>query len=254
MKILITRPRSQAGPFAGLIRTAGMDPIFLPVIEIRPIENNVALQRALGKLDCYDWLIFTSANAVSVVWDTMREMHIDHIPASLQVAAIGPKTAETIRAHAMTPAFVPKEYIAEAILPGLGDLRGRWVLLPRAKIARQALPQGISQEGGIAHEIAVYDTLPAEPDLQGLIALHTGLDVVTLTSPSTVHNFIQMVRSAGLDHLRLPGNPYIACIGPITARAAREAGFVNLIVANEYTTDGLLSAIRKIEFSKTTSV
>lgn len=254
MKILITRPRLQAGPFAEKIRTAGMDPIFLPVIEIRPIENNIALQRALGKLDCYDWLIFTSANAVRVVWDAMREIHIDRIPANLSVAAIGPKTAETMRAHEMTPAFVPKEYIAEAILTGLGDLFGRWVLLPRAKVARQALPQGISKAGGIAHEIAVYRTLPADPDPQGLLALHTGLDVVTLTSPSTVHNFIQMVRSAGLDPLRLPGNPYIACIGPVTAQVAQAAGFVNLIVANEYTTDGLLHAIRNIEFSKTSSV
>ena len=138
MKILITRPRSQADPFAENIRWAGMEPVFLPVIEIQPIENNIALQRALSKLDCYDWLIFTSANAVNVVWDALREMQIESIPANLRVAAIGPKTAQTIQTYGITPTFVPDEYIAEAILPGLGDLRARWVLLPRAQIARQA--------------------------------------------------------------------------------------------------------------------
>jgi uroporphyrinogen-III synthase len=247
MKILITRPRSQADRFAENIRTAGLEPIYFPVIEIRPIQENVALQRALSKLDCYDWLVFTSVNGVNAVWDTLSNMQMESIPENVQVAAIGPKTAEALQAHGISPAFVPDEYVAEAILPGLGDLNGRWVLLPRAEIARKTLPQGIVEAGGVAHEIAVYQTLPAEPDPQGLLALRAGLDVVTLTSPSTVLNFVEIVRAAGLDPLNLPGNPVFACIGPITGQAARAEGLPNLVVAGEYTTEGLIQAIQALK-------
>ena len=247
MKILITRPRTQVDDFAENLRKAGMEPVYFPVIVIHPIENNVALQRALHKLDCYDWLVFTSVNGVDAVWDTLIGMGVACIPENVRVAAIGPKTAKALKSHGIVPSFVPDEYVAEAILPGLGDLRGRWVLLPRAEIARKALPEAIVQADGVAHEIVVYRTLPAEPDLQGLLALRAGLDVVTLTSPSTLHNFVAIVRAAGLDPLALPGNPVFACIGPITEQAAKLEGLPNRIVADEYTTEGLIKAIQTLE-------
>jgi uroporphyrinogen III methyltransferase/synthase len=118
------------------------------------------------------------------------------------------------------------------------------VLLPRAEIARKALPEAIATAGGVAHEIAVYQTLPAEPDPDGLATLKSGVDAVTFTSPSTVVNFIEIVRRAGLNPLHLPGSPSIACIGPITQRAAEEAGFVDVIVAEEYTSEGIVRLLR----------
>ena len=247
MKILITRPRAQADDFAENLRKSGMEPVYFPVIVIHPIENNIALQRALHKLGCYDWLVFTSVNGVDAVWYTLIGMGVACIPENVRVAAIGPKTAEALKSHGIVPSFVPDEYVAEAILPGLGDLRGRWVLLPRAEIARKALPEAIVQADGVAHEIVVYRTLPAELDLQGLLALRAGLDVVTLTSPSTLHNFVAIVRAAGLDPLALPGNPVFACIGPITEQAAQMEGLPNRIVADEYTTEGLIKAIQTLE-------
>ena len=242
-RILITRPRAQADDFAAKLRAAGFEPIFFPVIEIQPIENNVALERALTKLGCYDWLVFTSVNAVDVV---LPQVPTGSLP---QIAAIGPKTAEALKAHGIAPNFVPAEYVAESILPGLGDLRGRWVLLPRAEIARKALPEAIFEAGGIPHEISVYKTLPVEPSLDGLAALRSGVDIVTLTSPSTVHNFIAIARNYDLDPLFLPGNPLFACIGPITEQAAREEGLTNLVTAKDYTTEGLVEVISKLEVS-----
>ena len=242
-RILITRPRAQADDFAAKLHAAGFEPIFFPVIEIQPIENNVALERALTKLGCYDWLVFTSVNAVDVV---LPQVPTGSLP---QIAAIGPKTAEALKAHGIAPNFVPAEYVAESILPGLGDLRGRWVLLPRAEIARKALPEAIFEAGGIPHEISVYKTLPVEPSLDGLAALRSGVDIVTLTSPSTVHNFIAIARNYDLDPLFLPGNPLFACIGPITEQAAREEGLTNLVTAKDYTTEGLVEVISKLEVS-----
>jgi uroporphyrinogen-III synthase len=247
-RILITRPRAQANDFGEHLRAAGYEPIFFPVIEIQPIENNVALERAMAKLECYDWLVFTSVNAVEVVFNRHSPL-LKGEGAGVRCAAIGPKTAEALKTRGITPDFVPEEYIAESILPGLGDLRGKWVLLPRAEIARKALPEAIFEAGGIPHEISVYKTLPAQPSSEGLDALRSGVDIVTLTSPSTVHNFIALARQEGLDPLSLPGNPLFACIGPITEQAAREEGLVNLVTAKEYTTEGLIEVISKLEVS-----
>ncbi len=247
MKVLITRPRNQSDLFANALAAAGFEPFLFPVIEIRHLEKNVALDRAIAKLSCYDWVVFTSVNGVEVFFEHIETLsHFQGKGTRVRVAAIGPKTALALETYGVRPDFVPKEYIAEAILPGLGDLRGRWVLLPRAEIARKALPDAIVKAGGVAHEIAVYQTIPAEPDPEGLAALKSGVDAVTFTSPSTVEHFIEIVRNAGLDPLHLPGNPRIACIGPITQEAAEEAGFVALLVAEEFTTEGLVRALNKI--------
>ena len=244
MKVLITRPRSQAANFAERLRSAGFEPIFFPVIEILPIENNVALDRALSKMSCYEWVVFTSVNAVEVVFNRLSLSLLWRGQSeSVNVAAIGPKTAEALKVRGMTPDFVPNEYVAEAILPGLGDLRGKWVLLPRAEIARKALPEAIAEAGGIAHEIAVYKTLPAQLDLEGLAALKSGVGWITFTSPSTVQNFVEIVRQQNLDPFKLANNPKIACIGPVTEHAAREEGFEVDLVAEKYTTAGLINAL-----------
>lgn len=247
MKVLITRPRIQADSFADALAETGFDPVFFPVIEIRPFQENVALDRAIEKMSCYDWIVFTSVNGVDAFFSRLgnatESQPLGDSVAGIKVAAIGPKTAASLESRGVKPDFIPDEYVAEAILPGLGDLRGRWVLLPRAEIARKALPEAIVAAGGVAHEIAVYQTLPAEPNPDGLSALMSGVDAVTFTSPSTVENFVEIVRRAGLDPLGLPGNPRIICIGPITQKSAEEAGFIDVVVAEEYTTEGIVKLL-----------
>ena len=245
-RILITRPRAQADEFANKLRAEGFDPIYFPVIEIRSIENNVALERALSKLNCYEWIVFTSVNAVDVVFDQFSSLPWNE---GIKVAAVGPKTAEALKTRGVIADFVPQEYVPEAIVSGLGDLLGKWVLLPRAEIARKDLPESIFHAGGIPHEITVYKTLPTQADLKGLSALQAGVEVITLTSPSTVQNFIAIAQQNKLDPLRLPNNPLFACIGPITEQAAKEAGLPNIVVAKEYTTDGLLEVLKNLEVS-----
>ena len=248
MKVLITRPRAQADDFAEKLRDAGFEPIFFPVIEIHPIENNVALDQALKKLDRYAWVVFTSVNAVEVVFDRVSPSPFGRGQGEgVRFAAIGPKTTEALRKHDIKPDFIPDEYVGEAILSGLGDVKNKWILFPRAEIARKELPEAISKAGGIVHEIVAYRTLPAEIDMDGLNALKSGVDIVTFTSASTVENFVAIARKNNLDPLNLPNNPLFACIGSITEQAAREEGLANLVVAEEYTTDGLIEAITKLE-------
>ena len=247
MKVLITRPRAQADDFADKLRSAGFEPIFFPVIEIQPIENNIELENAIRNIEKYAWLVFTSVNAVEVVFSLTPTPLPMGEGQGVRVAAIGPKTAEALRKRNIEPDFIPDEYIAEAIMPGLGNLKGKWILLPRAEIARAELPEAISKAGGIAHEIVVYRTLPAEVNKEGLAALKSGVDMVTFTSVSTVENFVAIAKQNGLDPLNLPNNPLFACIGSVTEQAAREMGFQNIVVAKKYTTDGLLEAIAKLE-------
>ena len=260
MKVLVTRPRVQANSFAADLKAAGFEPILFPVIEIRPADDSVALDRAIGRLDCYDWVVFTSVNGVDAFCERMTSLGLgsafiskepidvsgqEKEGSGVKVAAIGPKTAEALRLCGIEPDYIPAEYVAEAILPGLGDLRGCWVLLPRADIARKALPNAISRAGGVAHEVVAYRTVPAAVSQSELDALEAGIDVVTFTSPSTVQGFVEVSRRAGIDPLNLAGNPKIACIGPITQKAAEDEGFLSVAVAQEYTTQGLLSILKE---------
>jgi uroporphyrinogen-III synthase len=191
--------------------------------------------------------VLTSVNGVYAVWERMAALQISKLPQQLKVAAIGPKTAAALTAEGVPPDFVPKEYIAEAILNGLGNLTGQLVLLLRADIARPALHQAISLAGGVAHEVSVYTTQPAQPDPQALLTLHQGVDVITFTSSSTVRNFVSLVRQSGLNPLLLPGKPLLACIGPVTAGTAVEEGLPIHLIAKEYTTDGLIKALLEFD-------
>ncbi len=242
-KVLVTRPRGQADAFAAALQAAGAVPLLFPVIAIAPLKDTQELDQALRTLSEYDWLVLTSANGVHAVWQRLQELGLSGLPESLPVAAIGPQTAAALRLRGVEPAFVPGEYIAEAILPGLGALHGRRILLLRAEIARPALADAIRRAGGEAHEIPVYRTLPELPDAQSLQALFDGVHVVTFTSSSTVSNFATIVRQAGLDPAHLPGRPVMACIGPITAQTACDEGMPVDVMAEEYTTAGLLRAL-----------
>jgi len=248
IQVLITRPRKEAAKFARRVRAAGFEPVFFPTITIRPIEDTTALQRALAKLDYYDWVVFTSVNAVNAVFtlipSPLGQAEPERSKDGVRIAAIGTKTAAALQARGVIPDLVPETHTAEALVAAMGDLRGRWVLFPSADIARETLPEGVVQAGGVAHQIVVYRTLPAEPDPEGLAALHAGVDWLTFTSPSTAQNFVALVRETGLDPFNLPGAPKVACIGPTTAAAARNLGFHVDAVAKPHTTEGLLNAIR----------
>jgi uroporphyrinogen-III synthase len=159
---------------------------------------------------------------------------------NIQVAAIGPATAQALKERGVSPSFIPSEYRAEAILPGLGNVHGRYILLPRADIARKTLVIELKKLGAFPEEIAVYRTIPARLDLRALTELEKGVDIATFTSSSTVKNFYALLRNQA--EILLKG-AIIACIGPITAETARECGLAVDLVAEDYTVDGLIHAL-----------
>jgi uroporphyrinogen-III synthase len=136
---------------------------------------------------------------------------------------------------------MPAEYRAEAILDVIGDVAGRRILLPRADIARPALAEGLRAMGAWVDEAPAYHTVQGKPSPAAFDALRAGVDVVIFTSSSTVRNFVSLTKDWNY------GNPFIACIGPVTAATAHELGLHVDMVADEYTVDGLLETLALME-------
>jgi len=257
-RILVTRPRTQAADLCDKLAALGAEPIVFPTIWIATLEDYTALDTAIAALknEKYRWVIFTSVNGVAAVWERLGRDEWPS-PSGVRIAAIGPATARTLEQRGIRADFVPDEYVAERILDGLGDVSGQWILLPRADIARKALADELARRGAIVHEVAAYRTLPAAPDRRGLTELRRGVDAITFTSSSTVRSFVLLIsgspryidaasiRRMGPDGVPMPslGTAAIACIGPITAQAAREVGLPVDVLAREYTTDGLVAAL-----------
>ena len=251
-RILVTRAQVQNDSFMQDLTLAGFEPVNFPVLDIRLIQDNPELVEALTSLSHYDLVIYTSLNGVEAFWYHLNKLKLKTIPENVRVAAVGSKTAEALRSFGVTPHFVPGEFISDAFLPGLGDLKGRRVLLPRSDIALPSLPEAIKNAGGIVNEIVVYCTLPARVSENQLADLRSGVDLVTFTSPSTVHNFTHILKNNDLDPFHLPGSPEFACIGPTTRKAALEAGFHVSIIAQEHTTRGLIDAIHQANLIRST--
>jgi uroporphyrinogen III methyltransferase/synthase len=241
-RIAVTRPAAQAeGLLDGLSRL-GAQPVHCPTIRISDPGDPEPFRQAVGRLDSYDWVVFTSANGVARFWHELGTRGgAATLPDGMQVAAIGPATAAALERRGVRPEVVPEEYVAEAVadaLTGQAAIAGRRVLLPRAAGARQVLPERLRAAGAEVDEVIAYES---RPDPDGIAALKDGLqrgafDMITFTAASTVNHFVEV---AGADS----GEARVAVIGPITAAAAQAAGLAVDVIAREYTEEGLLQAI-----------
>jgi len=244
-RILITRPRAQAEEFANELIAEGAHPIFFPVIEITSLNDFEAFDSALLKLDQYDWLILTSIHGADIFFKRLEGLGIKNIPSELRIAAIGSKTASRLSEYGVKPDFVPSEYIAESILFDLGkDISGKRFLLPQSDLAREYLAKEIRSAGGTVHEVVAYHTRTVHPDSSTIDTLREGLDIITFASPSSVKGFMDILDEHDFDIHCLPGNPIIACIGPVTATTVREAGLDAQVEAKEHTMQGLVMALK----------
>lgn len=252
-RVVVTRARAQASALADRLAARGAIPILFPTIEIAPLDDGGALERALRSIQSYHWVAFTSANAVATVFERWPGQAFDLGPC--RAVAVGPATAGALAKHGLPVEYVPEEYVATAIVDGLGDVAGKWVLLPRAEAAREGLADELGRRGAVVHEIAVYRTLPAEPDLAGLAEMRRGVDAIIFTSGSTVRNFLTLLGQSGGDEGSPAARPWIqdgggdwpviACIGPVTADAARDHGLPVHVVPASYTTEGLVQALEQ---------
>jgi uroporphyrinogen III methyltransferase/synthase len=248
-RIVLTRAREQAGEFARLLAAYGAEPITAPTIALVPPPSWDLLDQAIGRLSGYAWLIFTSVNGVAPFMERLKLARKDvRALAHVQIGAIGPRTAEELARYGLTADVVPSEFQAEGMVAAMSqhDLRGARILIPRAEVAREMLPEQLRMKGATVDVVPVYRTVVPEAGLSRLKQqIQAGaIDVVTFTSSSTVSNFVELIGGRE-EARRMAGKTTIACIGPITARTAEEHGLPVTIMPGENTVPALAQAIAR---------
>jgi len=262
--VLVTRTREQASTLVERLRELGARPVELPTIAVEPPASYADLDAALlelagangraavdgagaappGARPTERWVIFTSANGAAAVLARLEVLGLDaRVFGGARLAAIGPATAAALRRGGLRADYAPAEAISSAILADFAarDLRGAWVLLPRADLAPPDLAAGLSARGATVRSVVAYRTVPAA----GLTAaarrtLEGGeVDTACFTSSSTVRNLVQALDG----DVGLLAPLTIVCIGPVTAATARELGLRVDVVAREHTVEGLVDAL-----------
>ncbi|MHB9150389.1 MAG: uroporphyrinogen-III synthase [Thermoleophilia bacterium] len=242
-RVVVTRAQAQASDQIETLRELGAEAIAFPTIRIEPVPTSPEIEAMVAALDTYDLVVFTSVNSVDCFFDLLCRAGKDS--RALQqatVVAIGPKTAAACRSRGVTPDVVPDTSIAEGVLEALAgrDLSDRRILIPRAREAREVLPESFAAAGAVVEVVVLYDTVP-ETHPHEKIERILDADYVTFTSGSTAKNFAALLRSAGFGSEL--GRVTAASIGPATSKAVREEGMRLVVEAESYTVDGLVGAL-----------
>lgn len=240
-RILVTRPTAQADDLAGLLRARGLVPVTVPTVAIDAASTAGNLDAMLRTLDGAAWLVLTSANGARALAERLSTTG-RRLPDALQVAAVGPATADALRAAGIEVSHVPRRHLTLAIAEGLGDVRGRRVVLARADAATPELHAALEERGAIVEEVVAYRTVEGPPRSRDPlhVSLHDDLDGVAFTSGSTVRGLMRL--ASPVDRGRARCIPAF-CIGPVTAATARTFGFDIAAVAAQHTAAGLADAI-----------
>jgi uroporphyrinogen-III synthase len=243
-RVLVTRAAHQAGKLSEGLRALGAEPVEVPVLEIQPPADPAPLERALRALDAYDWLILTSANAVRSIADRSQALGLSLAPGPhLQIAAVGEATATAARNAGLPVALVPENYVAEALVECLaGRCAGKRVLLARAEVARDVIPDALRAAGATVDVVDAYrNVMPAAAPELLRAALEKGIDAATFTSSSSVTHLADAARGAGIA-FPFEGVKAIS-IGPITSQTLREHGWEPAAEASVSDIQGLIAAV-----------
>jgi uroporphyrinogen-III synthase len=243
-RIVVTRAAQQSGGLRERLEQQGAEVLLLPTIEIMPPESYAPLDDALRQAGDFDWLIVTSANAVRVMDERLTALGLGvQSVAHLRCAAVGPSTTDAMRSIGLAVDVVPERYVGEALADALANrVRGQRVLLVRAAVARDVVPEALRAAGAEVAIVDAYRTVvPADAVARARAVFSDELlpDAVVFTSGSTVTHLLDVLRDAGLAFPR-----EVACvsIGPVTSAALREVGLVVAAEAETASLDGLVDA------------
>jgi len=233
-RVVVTRPEAQAPPLAAALRARGAEVVELATIRVEdPADGGAALRRSAAAADRFDWVVFTSANAVGRFFAALPDAGW---PAGVRLAAIGSGTAQALRLRGVEADLVPGRYVGEALVAGFppGFPGGR-VLLPRAAVARDVVPEGLRRLGWAVDVVEAYRTVPATPP-PGALARARGADAIVFTSSSTVTGLRSLVPARHVP-------PVVVSIGPVTSATLRAAGLTVTVEAGVHSLDGLVDAL-----------
>jgi uroporphyrinogen III methyltransferase/synthase len=248
-RIVVTRSREQAGELVEMLEERGAEAIQAPTIRIAPPEDMAALDRACADAGAYNWIIFTSANAVEAFMQRLLANSDVRELKGVQLCAIGPSTAQRLTRYGVRVDLMPEEARSEAVIESLkttGSLKGARFLLPRADIAREILADQLRDAGAEVSEVVAYRTLLAGAERDGdqdiyRMLLDRQIDAVTFTSASTVKNFAKIFGEEQAADLL--NTTVVASIGPVTAEAAQQLGIHTTVMPERYTIADLVDAL-----------
>ncbi|MDK8183773.1 uroporphyrinogen-III C-methyltransferase [Paenibacillus sp. UMB4589-SE434] len=251
-RVLITRARTQSETFVRAIEDLGGEPYEYPVIEVRMPRDEQQLEqidRVMARLHSYDWIVLTSANGVQYWMEHMKRTKTDiRRIAGARMVAVGPKTAQAMQEYGIIPDRVAEQFSQEGVWSILEQEAqpGQQVLLARGDLARPWLGEMLRGAQIQVDELDIYETiLPDNNDPHMVELLQEGaIQIVPLTSSSTVHNLLELLHQSGVENaVELLNQTIIICIGEITANTARNAGLKVAAVAKEATMDGVMESI-----------
>lgn len=242
-RVLVTRAAHQAGKLSEGLRAAGLEPVEVPVLEIQAPASFEPLDTALRELSGYDWLILTSANAVHAVVERVAARGIVFGDSMPQVAAIGNATAQAARQAGLNVTITPKEYVAESLIEALAHAATeKRVLLARAEIARDLIPDSLRAMGAIVDVVDAYrNAIPAEATGRLRAALGLQIEAATFTSSSSVTHLAAVAHAAKIA-FPFTGMKAVS-IGPITSATLRELEWAPVAEADPHDIPGLIEAV-----------
>ena len=246
-RVLVTRAVHQASKLSDGLRALGVEPVEVPVLEIRPPESYDPLDHALRQLDRYDWMILTSANTVRAMTLRAAQLELSLVqPTHLKLAAVGEGTAAAAQKAGWRVDFLPEKYVAESLLKGLpGEMDGKRILLARAAVARDVIPDALSATGATVNVVDAYQNVfPEKAPKQLRRALADGIDAATFTSSSSATHLADAAARAGLA-FPFEGVKAVS-IGPITSQTLRELGWEPASEADPSDILGLVVAVARV--------
>jgi uroporphyrinogen III methyltransferase / synthase len=241
-RIVVTRAAEQAAELSDRLRALGADAIELPVISLAPSADSAPLDRAIENLASYDWLIFTSVNGVRFFLNRLDQSRYDLRSLKARICAIGPATRKAIEDLHLKVDLMPEEYVAESLIKAFADtdLAGKKVLLPRAAVARDVIPEELAKLGAQIDVVEAYrNVVPpnAAARAHAIFSAEKKPDWITFTSSSTVKNLLAVAGREVLEGVR------IASIGPVTSATICAHGLQVDVEAKQFTLDGLVEVI-----------
>ena len=250
-RVVITRSRDQASVFAEMLIDRGATTIEFPTIDVVPPASWAELDSAIQTIESYQWIIFTSANAVKYFMDRLRGLGKDlRILKGVNICTVGPKTAELLLQYGLKADLIPAEFKAEGVVAALGGLKvkGLKILVPRAKAAREIIPDRLREQGASVTVATAYENVRPTADVDRIRKLfaENKISALTFTSSSTVHNFVEILGQK--EYKTFLQGVTVACIGPVTAKTAKEYGMKIDVMPKEYTIPALVDAM--VEFFK----
>jgi len=255
VRVLVGRARHQASALSAELRAHGATVVEIPFIEIRKPRSYRPLDTALLNLRNYDWIILTSVNGVNAFWARLQELGLSkNVLRYSKIAAIGPSTKKAVEDHGIRVNVMPGEYVAEMVAKALRNkVSGKRVLLARAKVARDVIPDELRKAGALVDVVEAYETIVPTVSRKRLRALLANPrrcpHLITFTSSSTVKNFFALLGAKAGDQSKLSEDIHFASIGPITSATLWEMGCNIHIEAKKYTIPGLVQAIVKAKNS-----